>query len=93
MRKDLKYRNKFVSKELSYILSKSFFENSFLPYDVRLGMYDKMRGVGLLKSRIRNRCIVTGRSRGIVRGYRLSRAIFKEYVRCGKILGVSRRIF
>jgi small subunit ribosomal protein S14 len=38
-------------------------------------------------TRIRNRCILTGRSRGILSQYKLSRHMFKKLVNNGQITG------
>jgi len=41
-------------------------------------------------SRIKNRCIETGRSRGIISDYRISRLRFREYLKMGLISGVKK---
>ena len=40
--------------------------------------------------RVRNRCVLTGRSRGILRKWRLSRIQFRELAAQGRLLGVSK---
>lgn len=40
--------------------------------------------------RIKNRCAVSGRSRGYMRGFGLSRIVFRELAREGKIPGVKK---
>lgn len=41
-------------------------------------------------SRVKNRCAVTGRSRGYLRDFGLSRIAFRELAREGKIPGVKK---
>ncbi|NP_050098.1 ribosomal protein S14 (mitochondrion) [Dictyostelium discoideum] len=41
-------------------------------------------------SRIKNRCVETGRSRGIISAYRISRLRFREYMKMGLISGVKK---
>jgi succinate dehydrogenase (ubiquinone) iron-sulfur subunit len=41
-------------------------------------------------TRIRNRCIVTGRGRGVFSKFRLSRIVFKKYSLMGNIYGVRK---
>mgnify|MGYP003149526154 CR=1 FL=1 len=41
-------------------------------------------------TRIRNRCIVTGRGRGVFSKFRLSRIAFKKYSLMGNIYGVRK---
>ena len=40
--------------------------------------------------RLRNRCIVTGRPRGVYRKFRLSRIAFRELANDGKLPGVTK---
>jgi ribosomal protein S14 len=40
--------------------------------------------------RIRNRCIITGRPRGVYKNYRLSRIIFREYAQIGLLPGIRK---
>jgi ribosomal protein S14 len=42
------------------------------------------------KTRLRNRCVITGRSRGLIRYFRLSRNIFKSFALDGKLYGVQK---
>ncbi|CAN5760639.1 MAG: rpsN [Parcubacteria group bacterium] len=41
-------------------------------------------------NRVKNRCAVTGRSRGYMRAFGLSRIMFRELAREGKIPGVKK---
>ncbi len=41
-------------------------------------------------SRVKNRCAITGRSRGYMRSFGLSRIMFRELAREGKIPGVKK---
>jgi small subunit ribosomal protein S14 len=41
-------------------------------------------------SRVKNRCAVSGRSRGYLRAFGLSRIVFRELAREGKIPGVKK---
>ncbi len=42
------------------------------------------------KVRIRNRCVLTGRSRGIYRKFKLSRIVFRELASKGHIPGITK---
>tara|TARA_B100000282_G_C31706501_1_gene478947 strand:- start:127 stop:432 length:306 start_codon:yes stop_codon:yes gene_type:complete len=42
------------------------------------------------KVRIRNRCIVTGRGRGVLRKFNLSRIAFRELSSMGQIPGITK---
>ena len=41
-------------------------------------------------SRVRNRCVLTGRGRGVVRDYRLNRMKFRQFADFGMLAGVTR---
>lgn len=91
MIKDKKYRTKYVNSAPLGIIYKSIFENVFLPEVVRLRAFEKLSKIGKVNSKIKNRCVVSGRTRGIIRGYKISRSVFKEYVRRGYLSGVSKK--
>lgn len=40
--------------------------------------------------RVRNRCVISGRSRGYMRDFGLSRMVFRDMARSGKIPGVRK---
>jgi ribosomal protein S14 len=41
-------------------------------------------------TKIRNRCIISGRARSVFRDFKLSRTFFKRYANKGKLVGVSK---
>lgn len=41
-------------------------------------------------SRLRNRCQMTGRARGYIRAYGVSRIVFRDMARAGKIPGIRK---
>jgi small subunit ribosomal protein S14 len=42
------------------------------------------------KTRIRNRCIITGRPRSVYKLFRVSRIVFRELASQGNLLGISK---
>ena len=42
------------------------------------------------KARIRNRCVLTGRPRGVYRKFKLSRIAFRELAAIGQIPGITK---
>lgn len=42
------------------------------------------------KTRIRNRCIITGRPRSVYKLFRLSRIVFRELASQGMLLGITK---
>jgi small subunit ribosomal protein S14 len=41
-------------------------------------------------TRVRNRCTMTGRPRGVLTKYRMSRIVFRKHAESGKLAGVTR---
>jgi len=58
----------------------------------RTGAYDELQKLPRNASpvRIKNRCAISGRSRGYLRAFGLSRIEFRELARQGKIPGVKK---
>lgn len=56
------------------------------------GDFDKLQQLPRNSSpvRLKNRCAITGRSRGYMRAFGLSRILFRELAREGKIPGVKK---
>lgn len=92
LERDKKRRLIFKKFEIRRLILKSLlvdknlksFEKNFVRY-----MLLKMPKDSSL-TRIRNRCIVTGRGRGIFSKFRLSRIAFKKYGLMGNIYGLRK---
>lgn len=41
-------------------------------------------------SRIRNRCMITGRARGVLSSYKISRITFRQYANQGRLPGITK---
>jgi small subunit ribosomal protein S14 len=88
--KDKKRRQLFVKYEMKRSLLKSMSRDFSLPKDIRLKCFKKLaqlpRDCSLV--RVRNRCSITGRSRGHLRLFRMSRITFREFAGEGLLPGV-----
>jgi len=83
----------FSRKEASRVALKYIFSNKQLPLKVRW-----MAGIQLSKlplrsnpTKIKNRCSETFRSNSAFREFRLSRILFRDYVRFGQLTGVVKK--
>lgn len=86
--RDKARRHSFFLNELERIILKSVSTDQHLPSSVRYtaGYYlDQLNGH---KSRIKNRCILTGRARSVNRHFRLSRFAFRSLSSNGQLPGV-----
>lgn len=90
--KDKKRRILFEQYEKQKLVLKALVKDKRLPYSLRL-----MYKLDLLnfyknssKTRIKNRCVFSGRSRGILKNFRMSRLMFKTNVLRGFITGIRK---
>ena len=79
--------NKFRDKKFSL---KKKVKNKELSLDERIKLYSKINELprNASKVRVRNRCIITGRSRGVYRKFGLSRIKIRELSMAGMLPGV-----
>jgi ribosome maturation factor RimP len=90
--KDKQRRQLFQSNELKRRQYKLIIENLALPAEVRAQAVILLNNLPRSSSpvRLRNRCALTGRSRGVLRKWRMSRVRFRELASQGALLGVSK---
>lgn len=90
-KRDVQYRNQYPIKELKIILLKSFIFDFRIKFSYRFILKNKQL-VKLLKKniRIRNRCILTGKSRFIFSYFHLNRSSLKLYSSFGFISGLQK---
>lgn len=86
--KTIKYRKKY-----SLVLKKKWFLNSILKnhfFFYSIYKYNLSKN-NISISKIRNRCIVNGKSRGVFSKFRLSRFYLKHYSRSGSLNGIIKK--
>lgn len=88
--RDLSLRYHFVQLEPILISLNSLAFNKILPLSKRLSLFLLIDLISFSKSKIRNYCHLTGRSKGILPPFRLSRIKFRELADKGLIPGVRR---
>lgn len=79
-------------QELKRIALKFTINNLSVPAIARLESLQRLHNFprGTSVTRVRNRCILTGRGRGVYRTPRLSRIAFRELASKGLLPGVSK---
>ena len=95
-KKDNKVRFLFKNRETQVNVVKYLLMNQRIPFWFRFDV--QCFFVGCLKStlskvQIVNRCISTGRSRGVLRFYKLSRIQVREFIGKNLIFGLRRSIW
>jgi len=90
--KDNKRRQLFFKHELTRLVFKSLLQNFSLPRIFRTKLQLQLtllpRDSSLV--RIQNRCILTGRSKGVYKFFKLSRIQIRELAAQGKIMGLQK---
>eukprot|EP00252_Welwitschia_mirabilis_P017823 TRINITY_DN3965_c0_g1_i1.p1 TRINITY_DN3965_c0_g1~~TRINITY_DN3965_c0_g1_i1.p1 ORF type:complete len:197 (+),score=38.17 TRINITY_DN3965_c0_g1_i1:206-796(+) len=87
------YRRLLVNKyELERKLYKATWKNENLPMEIREEARVKLANLPRNSSltRIRNRCIFSGRPRAVYRKFRMSRIVFRELARANSIMGIKK---
>jgi len=88
--KDFLLRKSFLKNELIQIVFKSLAVNKYIPKGRRNSLYHLLSCNKSYFVRIRNFCIITGRGRGILHSFKISRHCFKKYASNGFIEGISK---
>ena len=89
IRKDLKNRFKYYINEIEYKTLKSISNNKILPISIRIKAFHNLKNLRSI-TKIRNICIYTGRPRGVIKKYGLSRFVFRNFADNGYITGLKR---
>jgi small subunit ribosomal protein S14 len=91
--RDQKRRIQFVKFELKRLQYKSVsVDRRSMPAKLRYKYFLKLAKLprNSSKTRIRNRCIITGRPRSIYKLFRISRIVFRELALQGALLGINK---
>ncbi len=92
IQKDYFKRQLVAKNELKRLEYKSIIKNQKIIQKVRYKYINKLNKLNKNSSqtKIRNRCILTGRSRGVYKMFRLSRIKFRELASQGMLPGVQK---
>jgi ribosomal protein S14 len=90
--RDLTRRSLVAKYEIKRIKYKAISQDINLPYSLRSMFALKLALLprNSSKTRIRNRCIVTGRARSVYKKFRVSRIVFRELALQGAISGIQK---
>lgn len=94
--KDLKYRKYFYKIEIKRIVNAFVFinlvSNPLLDLNLKKNIFFKFykQKQPRVTTRLVNRCIITNRGRGTLRGFNISRSLFRELLGFGIIPGYKK---
>ena len=85
-----KSRRSFVKKQEDKRISlKSLQQNKFIPSKLRFFMFTQIKRKGS-PVQVKNRCVLTGRSRGVHRYFKISRIMIRQLAAQGLLAGVKK---
>ena len=90
--KDIKNRLNFKKNEFKILLIKSLLKDERLSKKYKLFLQMKLNLICKIvkKTKIRNFCLFSRRSRSILREFRMNRHTFKKMIAEGSILGIEK---
>lgn len=90
--KDKKRRYLYAHYEKKYLILKYLSQNLNLPIKIRHKAQEKLSQLPLhgARTRIRNRCVLTGRGRSVYKKFRLSRLMLRQLALQGELVGVKK---
>lgn len=86
--RNVKYRKKHLNVYKRKWFLKLILKNHFFLYDIY--KYNKLKNTDYSICRIRNKCIITGRSKAVFSKIKLSRFALKEYGLNGRLTGITK---
>jgi small subunit ribosomal protein S14 len=91
-RKDAQRRASFIHVEQKRVLYKAMIKDRSLPQHVRFATCLKLTTLSRAHARVKihNRCVLTGRSKAVLRHFKISRICMRELVALGSLPGVTK---
>jgi small subunit ribosomal protein S14 len=89
----MKLRQSYKLSELNNLKKKIVYNNNLLAKSTRKQAHETYSKISTDRAPItvmRNRCLITGRGRGIIKEYAVSRIIFRQLADQGKIPGIRK---
>ena len=83
-------RHLYKKQELLRNVLLSISKDQHLPISIRLKANLQLEEYAGYKNVIRNRCVITGRGRGILRNYHVSRLVYRKLAVSGYLPGISK---
>jgi small subunit ribosomal protein S14 len=90
--KDKKRRNLYSKYEKKRVLLKALYRNQHLPQNVRWRISMRLAELprNSAPSRIRNRCVISGRPRAVHRYFKVSRTVLRDLISYGLTPGMTK---
>mmetsp|Transcript_38079 Transcript_38079/g.122260 ORF Transcript_38079/g.122260 Transcript_38079/m.122260 type:complete len:98 (-) Transcript_38079:16-309(-) len=90
LQRDKNKRKLFLKEEKERLALKYLCSNRFLSLRIRWSLILKFEKFSCRVVQLKNRCVKTFRQRSILRSFRLSRILLRNYACSGKIFGLAK---
>tara|TARA_B100000989_G_scaffold295445_1_gene276567 strand:- start:1623 stop:1928 length:306 start_codon:yes stop_codon:yes gene_type:complete len=95
LKKDFILRQKYSKNSIKLWKLKGLINNKILAPRIRIKnreLLNKLVSVNKIsQTRVNNRCLLTGRSRGVIKEFGISRIVFKKLADDGKLLSIIKK--
>lgn len=95
LKKDYFFRQKYYKFSIKIWKLKGLINNKILSPKIRIKNRELLNKIvkqqKIYKTKIRNKCLLTGRSRGIIKEFGISRIMFKKLADDGKLLSIIKK--
>ena len=90
IKKEKFYRKVIKKQEKSKLVLKYILNNVTIPFIIREKAYKELNLKFKNRVKLNRRCIITGRSRGIISKFKISRIVFKNFASKGYLPGIKK---
>ena len=95
LKKDYLFRQKYYKYSINIWKLKGIINNKILPPKTRIKNRELLSKIikqnNIYETKIKNKCLLTGRSRGVIKEFGISRIIFKRLADDGKLLSITKK--
>lgn len=90
--KDKNRRNQYLLFEKKRRILKSIINNLEIPKSLRYAIYKKLINLptNTSKLKIKQRCVISNRSKAVYKKFRMSRIVFRDLASNGQLMGVKK---
>jgi ribosomal protein S14 len=89
IKKNKKFRTEYKKNEINYYIISALTKNKILTNSDKTII--SLQYTAPYLSKVRNLCLITGRSRALIQDYKLSRLKFKELAEAGYLSGIKKK--
>nr|YP_009118130.1 ribosomal protein S14 [Stachyamoeba lipophora]AJF22934.1 ribosomal protein S14 [Stachyamoeba lipophora] len=89
LNKDFRRRMLFLAYQKNLIINKAFLNDMLVPVESRFSVLKKKKKK-LLSTKLKNRCVISGRTKSVYSYFKLTRMLFKNLATTSNLNGVKK---